>query len=217
VGVASSQISACSRLSEAYYIADDQKQIFHTRIHTMSKNVITSLLSGLLLCLSWYGHALGSEDGGISALSVSVDNDRDVSIDVVSRDEAVLLSIRDASGIGSALLSPAHGKWPASIVFHIYTQGLESFSVSNSKLTSYTSVSTHYPPMILCEVRNAGNHERLSASDGRPYCMPTVIQAGGAGNSLPLRDGYFEVRLPHYMIKDNPSELVIRWVDFFRI
>jgi hypothetical protein len=183
----------------------------------MPNRFVASLPIVLLFYAMLFAPAQASEDSDMTAWSVSVDNDLDVSIDVGSRDETVLFSIHDVSGIGSAILSPVHGQWPASIVFHIYTQGLESFSVSNSKLTSYTSVSTHYPSMILCEVRNAGNHERLSASDGRPYCMPTVIQAGGAGDSLPLKDGYFEVRLPHYMIKDNPSELVIRWVDFFRI
>lgn len=182
----------------------------------MPNRFVASLPSVLLFYAMLYAPAPASEDSDMTAWSVSVDNDRDVSIDVGSRDETVLFSIRDVSGIGSAILSPGHGKWPVSIVFHVYTQGLESFSVDNGKLTSYTSVTTHHYPRILCEVKNTGNHGMLSASDSRPYCMPTVIQAGEEGNSIPLRDGYFEMSLPYSMIEGDPSELVVRWVDFFR-
>jgi hypothetical protein len=44
----------------------------------------------------------------------------------------------------------------------------------------------------------------------------TDIRIVGGANEIPLKDGYFEVRLPCAFFEANPKSITLNWIDFFR-
>jgi hypothetical protein len=45
---------------------------------------------------------------------------------------------------------------------------------------------------------------RLVGSDGKP------------AKGIPLKDGYFEMKLPTAFFENNPKAITVNWIDFYR-
>lgn len=168
----------------------------------------------LLATFGWL-HLLGSVNAAEPELKVVTKHAED-KIEVTRKDEQTTLSVRSPSGIGNGVVSRLSSVWPERVTLRLHLNGLEGLKVSNSKMelvaevigpdsrrflhiTGNTNQSSAPAPTKLaeCEIRAFGN-------DGKPSKV------------LPLRDGYFEVRLPKQLFADNPESITINWIDFYR-
>ncbi len=51
-------------------------------------------------------------------------------------------------------------------------------------------------------------------AESSPYF--TKVKIVGKIHHIPLKEGYFEVRLPKKSLEKNPESLTLRWIDFYR-
>jgi hypothetical protein len=51
-----------------------------------------------------------------------------------------------------------------------------------------------------------------------PFWMDVRILTGDGkpAQTLPLRDGYFEVALPRAFFEGSPKSITLKWIDFYR-
>lgn len=129
----------------------------------------------------------------------------------VEKDTATL-DVSSQSGIGSATITLAKGKWPTTVVVRLYLSGLESFAVSNGKTKLTGSVLSH-----------SGNTKRIylteDGKDGErePETTINVLDAEGKPvKGLPDKGGYFEITLPKALLECQPKTMELGWIDFYR-
>ena len=39
---------------------------------------------------------------------------------------------------------------------------------------------------------------------------------GKSAETIPLKDGYFEMQLPKALLEDDPKSITVNWIDFYR-
>ncbi len=121
-----------------------------------------------------------------------------------------IFEIHSPFGIDAATIERLTSEWPPTMIVRLHLRGLESFQVRNADVTIQWSVSS-----------SGGNASRVSLqrdktetpiSEGDPYHSAVQI----VGGKVPVKDGYFEVKLPEKFFEGNPSEIHLRWIDFYR-
>lgn len=139
------------------------------------------------------------------------DNDR---VDVKTEKDKVAFSVHSPFGISNAVIERADEKWPDDVVFRFHLKGLENFSVSNDKVKLEASVSSQDGKVRLW--KDGKEDTPLDAKS--PYWM--VIQMVGSDGkptkTIPLKDGYFELKLPKAFFEGNPKSITLNWIDFYR-
>ncbi len=135
-------------------------------------------------------------------------------IEFSEKDGTTIASVRSPSGIGSATIRRTSGDWSVHMTLRLHLQGLEGLKVSNGKLK------------LVAAVAGTDNKRFLNVSeDANQSSEPTKLaeyeirafgRDGRPSNVLPLKDGYFEVRLPKALFADNPESITINWIDFYR-
>ena len=62
------------------------------------------------------------------------------------------------------------------------------------------------------------NNSDIPLNTESPYWMPIrmIGSDGKQTKSIPLKDGYFEVKLPKKFFEDNPKLITLNWIDFYR-
>lgn len=116
------------------------------------------------------------------------------------------------SGIGGGTITLKQGSWPLSVVLRLHLHGLESFNVSNGKVSLRVSVVSHAEKptrLILVEDSREQDLEpggviRALDADGKPI------------SGLPGQGGWFEIRLPQALLEGQPKSLKLGWIDFYR-
>ena len=61
---------------------------------------------------------------------------------------------------------------------------------------------------------SSNGREGRVIGEGSPYWANMRIVGGE--ETIPLRDGYFELQLPKMFFKDNPRSITLSWIDFYR-
>jgi len=103
-------------------------------------------------------------------------------------EQGVRIDVYSETGIDQATLRRTSATWPAPLVVRCHLRGLEELSL------------------------DASDGATLWTADRATY---RIVDRGGAGQ-FPLTDGYVEVTVPSEALASNPSELTLRWVDFYR-
>jgi hypothetical protein len=124
----------------------------------------------------------------------------------------VTVEIRSQSGIGSAQLTQNDGGAPSAVTMNLYLQGLEQFTFEYSTATVTAAVSSHDSSVSESVSLQGGAAQPISADS--PYWMPVNINA--TDPSIPLKDGYFEIRAPRDFLASASRAFTLRWVDFYR-
>ncbi len=132
------------------------------------------------------------------------------------KDGTITASVRSPSGIGSASISRTTGDWPDRMTLRLHLQGLEGLKVSTGKLELVAEVAGPDKKRFLQATKssqpgNPSGHKTLAE-----YEIRTFGKDGKLSNVLPLKDGYFEVRMPKELFADNPESITINWNDFYR-
>lgn len=129
------------------------------------------------------------------------------SIKISSEEGSMQIDIHSPEGIGRGeVLRPSDG-WSDRIVFRVHTKGLEAFQVKCPEGYWQLSLPTEGNPLVSLR---QGNQETEIKLNSNKY--PRVLQFSAAnGEHL-----YFQVELPAELMKENPQDLQLHWVDFHR-
>lgn len=142
------------------------------------------------------------------------DNDK---VDVKVEKDKTVFSIHCPVGISEATIERTNEQWPECVAIRLYLLGLESFQVSNGKISLDAAVSSHTDDKQ--RVRLWKNGDEDSPLDSKSPCWMEIRMVGGDGKpakAIPLKDGYFEMQLPKSLFEGNPNSITLTWIDFHR-
>lgn len=145
-------------------------------------------------------------------LKITTKRDTD-KVDVKAENGKTVLSIESPFGISQAVIERTDETWPDGMVLRLHVKGLESFRVSNGKVTINAAMSGQDN---VRQWKDANEDSLLDA--GSPYRMEIrmVGSDGKSARGVPLRDGYFEILLPKAFFEVNPKSVTVNWIDFYR-
>ena len=133
----------------------------------------------------------------------------------VEKDKTVF-TVSSPFGISQSVIKRMEEKWPDAVVLRLRLDGLESFRVSNGKVTINAAVSSNDNKQRVRVWKNSQEGSPLDS--GSPYWME-IGMIGGDGQKaqrIPLKKGYFEMQLPKAIFDGNPKSLTVNWIDFYR-
>lgn len=128
--------------------------------------------------------------------------------------DAATIAIRSPSGISSALIERTDKTWPSKLVLQLHLKGLENLSLTNTKFTLHSSISSSDRKQRLWK-----DKDELTPLDSRSPHWFEVKMLGRdrkPTTEIPLQDGSFEFQLPKTLFENNPQSLTISWIDFYR-
>jgi hypothetical protein len=122
--------------------------------------------------------------------------------------------VQSPSGISHATIQRTAENWPESILVQMRLHGLENFRLQTEGKKMNVSVSSSSAVVRLWLDENED-----SPLDSRsPYWMEIRIldRDGKPTKTIPLQDGYFEMKLPTKFFESNPRSIKLDWIDFYR-
>jgi hypothetical protein len=126
-----------------------------------------------------------------------------------------VIDVRSAFGISGATVERAGDSWPEAITLRLHLTGLESFKATCGKamLSGFVNGSNKSRPIRL----TVGGKEPPQGPDD-PFFLDfkAVGKDGKPAQGLPLKDGYFEMRLPKAFLEGNTKSFKLEWVDWYR-
>lgn len=125
----------------------------------------------------------------------------------------LILSVRSSSGIGRATVSRKIAGWPMVVKIRLHLKGLESFQISAGKRGVGVSVSSGDPESIREHLMPDGREGAQLAKDNPLWVKVKVV---ADNDKIPLKSGYFELDLPQELFRDNPTQISLHWIDFYR-
>jgi hypothetical protein len=138
---------------------------------------------------------------------------RDASLMVVGNDRETIVDVRSESGIGRATLERTGPAWPESLILRLHLQGLESLSLASDSIQLEWSVPSSGEPKSRATRRLlSGAEQPLDSTD--PYFA--AVRLVGEARQIPLKRGYFELRIPRKLLEGSVRSLRIQWIDFYR-
>jgi len=126
--------------------------------------------------------------------------------------DTTIFDITSATGIDKATIKRETDEWPKTILVRLHLGGLESFKFHGKNFFVEWSVSStgdHAATITLV----SGKRVAMITRDSPFYSEVRIV---GGEKKIPLKDGYFEVRLPAKLFEGNPEEIKLEWVDFYR-
>ncbi len=149
----------------------------------------------------------------LSANGVAVEADkRDTRITLTRTGQRVIVDVVSPSGIDRATLRRQEAEWPAEIRVRLHLAGLETFKAGNRAVEIQWSIASHSDRRTTVSLGTADGESVITTEN--PYWAPATI--GGEYGSKSERPGYFEIVLPTKLFDENPREIVLSWLDFFR-
>jgi len=126
-------------------------------------------------------------------------------------------TVMSPSGIGGAAITREGERWPGSIILRLRLRGLERLRIGNGKVTLSASVSSGGDHQTILSFSEGGKEE-VPIDRSNPYWTEiSILDAQGHPTSeIPLRDGVFEITLPHALFVSKPPTITLDWIDFYR-
>ncbi|VTR91598.1 Putative secreted protein OS=Rhodopirellula europaea 6C GN=RE6C_04582 PE=4 SV=1 [Gemmata massiliana] len=129
--------------------------------------------------------------------------------------DRTLFDITSPTGISEVVIERTGDAWPETVVIRLHTSGLEQFRAKSEKLTLSGSVASHtdYGVSLGVDKKKEDPADPKSA-----YFMDfkKIGKDGKPATEIPLKGGYFEMRLPKPFFEGNPKSVTLTWIDFFR-
>jgi hypothetical protein len=97
----------------------------------------------------------------------------------------------------------------------LHLSGLEAFRLSYDQTVIAAAVSSGDSRSVVQSIELPDGGTRPIASDSSFWLDVQVVSAQ-ATPAIPLRQGYFEIRLPKGLLDDRRRSFAIRWIDFYR-
>ena len=133
----------------------------------------------------------------------------------IEKTEAIL-SFHSPFGISQATIERTDENWPNTVALRLHLNGLSSFRASNGKVRIDASASVQDgKPKV--RIWKDGKEDSLLDSKN-PYWLEIRIFGGDGklAKNIPLKDGYFDVRMPTAFFEGNPKTITVNWIDFYR-
>jgi len=134
-------------------------------------------------------------------------------VEVKSENDKAVFDVRSPVGISSTTIERTTEQWPDRVVIQLRLNGLENFKISTGELKLQASVSGQNG-----DVRLWKDGEEDSPLDSKsPYWMEIRMMDsdGRPTKAIPLKDGYFEMKLPKQFFEGNPRSFTLNWNDFY--
>jgi hypothetical protein len=141
---------------------------------------------------------------------------KDDSVEVRADRDKTLFTVKSPFGISRAVIEREGEKWPDAVVLRLHLKGLESFRASNGKTTLNAAVSVQDGKRQVRLWKDRNEQDRLDEKS--PFWMDIRILSsdGKPADKIPLKNGYFEMRLPGALFRGNPRSITLNWIDFYR-
>ena len=139
------------------------------------------------------------------------DNDE---VKVKVEKDTTVVSVHSPFGISQAVIERTDENWSDIVMLRLHLKGLENFKVSNGIITLEEAVSSQDG-----KVRIWKDGKEDSPLDAKSPYWTEIRMFGDDGkpmNTIPLKDGYFEIQLPKALFEDNPKSITVDWIDFYR-
>ncbi len=161
---------------------------------------------------------LGMESTGAaeeSKFKITMKRDND-EVEVTLEENTAIFSVRSPLGISQAVVERTGKHWPGEVKLRLHLKGLENFKVTNGKVTLEAAVSSQGDQQPVRLWKDGDEAVALEAKD--PYWIDVHMfsNAREPTKTIPLVDGYFEMRLPKALFDGNPESITINWIDFYR-
>ena len=131
----------------------------------------------------------------------------------VERDKTVF-SVHSPFGISQTVIERTHGTWSDIVMLQLHLKGLENFKVSNDKVTPHSAVSSQDGNVRLW--KDGKEDSPLDSKSSYWLEIRRVSDDGKQATTIPLKDGYFEIRLPKALFEGNPKLITVNWIDSYR-
>jgi hypothetical protein len=156
----------------------------------------------------------GASPPGTSPNDVSVKIERQGDeVRVEKAADGVTLHVHSPSGIGKATVKRSGDAWPEHVSLRLYLKGLESLRIVSGRATLEIAVSSHEANSVRLTLRTKRGGEK-TIDKTSPYW--TEVKREPAAEKSPPSDGCFVVPMPAELLKNNPRELRMEWIDFYR-
>ncbi|TWT84913.1 hypothetical protein CA13_63940 [Planctomycetes bacterium CA13] len=144
---------------------------------------------------------------------ITTKRDDDKAEVTVEQNKAVI-SVRSPFGISQAVIERRSNKWPTTMMLRLHLKGLENLKVTSGKVTLEASVLSQDGKVRLWR----DGKENLPLDVKQPLWMEIrmVDKDGEPTKTIPLKEGYFEMKLPKALLEDNPKSIRLNWIDFYR-
>ena len=111
----------------------------------------------------------------------------------------------------------SHSKnWPNSVTLRLHLKGLEHFKVTNGETTLKAAVSSHGGKQAVRLWLDDKEKSPLNAKSPLWMMVRMMGEDGKSAETIPLKDGYFEMQLPKALLEDDPKSITVNWIDFYR-
>jgi hypothetical protein len=161
--------------------------------------------------------ALALADGGHAPARFKITTRRnDDSVRVRANKDKAVFDVRSPFGISQAVIERRQSAWPKVVVLRLHLKGLSNFRVSNGKVRLDAAVAMEEGKT---KVRLWKDGKEDAPLDDKSPLWTDIRIVGGDGKparKLPLKDGYFEVKLPKGLFEGNPKSITLNWIDFYR-
>ncbi len=131
------------------------------------------------------------------------------------RDKTVI-SVYSPAGISQAVIEPHDKNWPDTLTLRLHLKGLEKFKVMLGTTTLEAAVSSHgdsHPSRLWLRGQE---DSPLDAESEYWMAIRMFGNDGKPANTIPLIDGYFEMKLPAALFAGETRSMTIDWIDFYR-
>jgi len=171
----------------------------------------------LLLAAVFFGITCGVTLGDDSSPEFKITTQRETDhVEVEVEKDKTVFTVSSPFGISQSVIERTEEKWPDAVVLRLKLNGLESFRVSNGKVTIDAAVSSNDDKQRVRLWKDSQEDSPLDS--GSPYWME-IGMIGGDGKGaqrIPLKKGCFEMQLPKAIFDGNPKSLTVSWIDFYR-
>lgn len=127
-------------------------------------------------------------------------------------DQTTIIDVTSNTGIGTATIRRLTSAWPKKVLVRLHLSGLESLQASNQGEVFEWSVASGGDHATTATYRSGREQSKLAPPS--PYFSEVAIVGGN--QTIPLKEGTFDVLLPSPLLADNPEEIKLRWIDFYR-
>jgi hypothetical protein len=156
-------------------------------------------------------------DGEVRPAGLKVTTKRDDDrAEVTDGEEGATVAVRSKSGIGEATIALAGEKWPTAVVVRLHVNGLEHFRASNGKVKLEGSASVREGRTTVRMCKDGHEDRPLDATSAEWIEIRIVAADGKPAQDVPVKDGYFELRLPKALFDGDPQAITVAWIDFYR-
>ncbi len=179
------------------------------RLHKTLK--MSHIRAGVLVACLYGPATLGAEADGAPGFEASAGRD-DTRVELLVEDDTLVVGITSRFGIDRITITRLDDKWPAAMLVRMHLKGLESFRATAGKSVLAVSVSSTTPQRTILSL--SSNGQELEVRKNTPTA--TAVRIVGEVKAIPLQNGHFMVWLPVILFENNPEEIRLEWIDFYR-